>query len=167
MDGPAFDFDVTLDDIRAAEARIAGRVRRTPSFASEAVSRRLGRATTLKLEALQLAGSFKVRGCFNKLLQMSEAEKARGVVTVSGGNHAIAVSRAAGALGARALVLMPKTVARFNIELTERAGGTVELCEDAVEAFARAEDYASRGMTNVHSYDDPAIIAGHGTLGSS
>jgi threonine dehydratase len=137
----------------------------TPAHGSPAVSARLGAETVLKLECLQEAGSFKVRGCFNKLLAMSPEERAGGVVTVSGGNHAIAVSQAAQALGAKALVLMPKTVAPFNIALTEAAGGTVELCEDAIAAFARADDYAAGGMTNVHSYDDPLIIAGHGTLG--
>jgi threonine dehydratase len=158
-------FDVSLADIRAAGQRIAGRVRMTPAHGSPAVSARLGAETVLKLECLQEAGSFKVRGCFNKLLAMSPEERAGGVVTVSGGNHAIAVSQAAQALGAKALVLMPKTVAPFNIALTEAAGGTVELCEDAIAAFARADDYAAGGMTNVHSYDDPLIIAGHGTLG--
>ncbi len=158
-------FDVDLAAIRAAAARIEGRVRQTPTFASQAVSARLGAATFLKLECLQDAGSFKVRGCFNKLLSMTDAERERGVVTVSGGNHAIAVSRVATALGSKALVLMPKTVAPFNIGLTRAAGGKVELCEDAIAAFARADDYAAKGWTNVHSYDDPAIIAGHGTLG--
>ncbi len=158
-------FDVSLDDIRQAEACIAGKVRQTPAFASEAVSRRLGAAAVLKLECLQTSGSFKVRGCFNKLLSLSEAERARGVVTVSGGNHAIAVSQVAAALGIRALVLMPRTVAPFNIALTKAAGGEVELCEDAIAAFATADAHAAQGMTNVHSYDDPLIIAGHGTLG--
>jgi threonine dehydratase len=159
------NFDVTLDDIRTAESRIAGRVRQTPVMQSIDLSERLGRPVTLKLECLQQAGSFKVRGCFNKMLQMTPAEMKAGVVTVSGGNHAIAVSQTASALGAGALVLMPKTVARFNIDLTVRAGGMVELCEDAIAAFAKADTYAAAGKTNVHSYDDPAIIAGHGTLG--
>lgn len=159
------NFDVTPADIAAAAARIAGKVRVTPTYRSQPVSDRLGLEAWLKLECLQIAGSFKPRGCFNKLMQMSEAERARGVVTVSGGNHAIAVSVVARAMGTSALVLMPKTVQPFNIRLTEEAGGRVELCEDAIAAFARAEDHARQGMTNVHSYDDPAIIAGHGTLG--
>ncbi len=158
-------FDVSLDDIRRAEALIEGKVRQTPSYASEAVSQRLGTTAVLKLECLQRAGSFKVRGCFNKLLAMSDAERGRGVVTVSGGNHAIAVSQVATALGSQALVLMPKTVAPFNIALTRAAGGEVELCDDAIAAFAKADEYAAQGRTNVHSYDDPLIIAGHGTLG--
>ncbi len=158
-------FDVSLDDIRRAEVRISGKVRQTPAYASEAVSQRLGTPSVLKLECLQQAGSFKVRGCFNKLLAMSDAERARGVVTVSGGNHAIAVAQVASALGSSALVLMPKTVAPFNIALTKAAGGEVDLCEDAIAAFARADEHAAQGRTNVHSYDDPLIIAGHGTLG--
>jgi threonine dehydratase len=158
-------FDVTLDHIRRAEERIAGRVRVTPSYVSEALSSRLGQTAVLKLEALQDAGSFKVRGCFNKLLQLTPNELSRGVVTVSGGNHAIAVSKSAAALGSRALVLMPKAASPFNIALTRAAGGEVELCDDAIAAFAKAEAYGENGMTNVHAYDDPAIIAGHGTLG--
>ncbi len=158
-------FDVSLADIEAAASRIAGRVRVTPTYHSPVLSARLGAQTLIKAESLQQAGSFKVHGCFNKLLAMSEAERKRGVVTVSGGNHAIAVSGVASALGSHALVLMPKTVAPFNIALTEAAGGTVELCEDAIAAFAKAEDYALEGRTNVHSYDDPLIIAGHGTMG--
>jgi threonine dehydratase len=98
-------------------------------------------------------------------MRLSEAELARGVVTVSGGNHAIAVSLVAKAMGTRALVLMPNDVAALNVELTRNAGGEVEFCEDAIEAFAKAEDRAASGMINIHSFDDRAIIAGHGTLG--
>jgi len=159
------EFDVSLADIQAAAGRIAGKVRRTPTYRSAGLTERLGVETWVKLESLQLAGSFKVRGCFNKMSGLSDAERARGVVTVSGGNHAIAVSLVAQAVGTRALVLMPKTTAALNIRLTREAGGEVELCEDSIEAFAKAEAYAKQGMVHVHSYDDPAIIAGHGTLG--
>jgi threonine dehydratase len=158
-------FDVSLSDIEAARNRVAGLVRRTPAFESADVSARLGRRTILKLEALQIAGSFKVRGVFNKVLGLTEAERARGLVTVSGGNHAIALAKVAGTLGIDALVLMPKVTPRFNIDLTEKYGGRVELCEDAAEAFRKAEDYGRAGMLFVHPYDDPAIIAGHGTVG--
>ena len=159
------DFDVTLADVQAAATRIAGKVRRTPTFHSAGLSARLGVETWVKVESLQLGGSFKVRGCTNKLMGLSEAELKRGVVTVSGGNHAIALSLVARSMGARALVLMAKATPTLNIELTRQAGGEVELCEDSIAAFARAEDYAAQGMVHVHSYDDPAIIAGHGTLG--
>lgn len=158
-------FDVSLSDIEAARRRVSGLVRRTPAFESADVSTRLGRRTVLKLEALQIAGSFKVRGVFNKVLSLSEAERGAGLVTVSGGNHAIALAKVAGTLGIDALVLMPKVTPRFNIDLTEKYGGRVELCEDAAEAFSKAEAYGRAGMLFVHPYDDPAIIAGHGTVG--
>ena len=159
------EFDVSLADVQAAAARIAGKVRRTPTYRSAGLSERLGVETWVKFESLQLGGSFKVRGCFNKLMGLHGSELERGVVTVSGGNHAIAVSLVAREVGTRALVLMPKATPALNIRLTEEAGGEVELCEDSIEAFAKAGDYAARGMIHVHSYDDPAIIAGHGTLG--
>lgn len=159
------EFDVSLADVQAAATRIAGKVRRTPTYHSAGLSARLGVETWVKVESLQLGGSFKVRGCTNKLMGLSEDELKRGVVTVSGGNHAIAVSLVARSMGARALVLMPKATPALNIALTQQAGGEVELCEDSVAAFAKAEDYARQGMVHVHSYDDPAIIAGHGTLG--
>lgn len=158
-------FDVTLADIEAARRRIAGHVRVTPTYASEALARRLGAASFVKLECVQLAGSFKPRGNFNKLLSLSEAERRRGVVTVSGGNHAIAVAQVGGALGIDVLVLMPKSASPFNVGLTRAAGARVELCESAAEAFARAEAVGREGRINVHAYDDPLIIAGHGTVG--
>jgi len=158
-------FDVTLPEIEAARTRVSGLIRRTPSFESADASGRLGRRTVLKLEALQIAGSFKVRGVFNKVLSLSESERRRGLVTVSGGNHAIALSKVAGTLGIEALILMPKVTPRFNVELTRQNGAAVELCEDAAEAFAKAEAYERDGKLFVHPYDDPAIIAGHGTVG--
>ena len=158
-------FDVTLADIETARPRIAGHVRRTPAFESAAIGARLGRRTFIKVEAVQTAGSFKVRGVFNKMLSLSEADRQRGVVTVSGGNHAIAVAKVAEALGIDALVLMPKVTPRLNIELTTASGARVELCEDAAQAFAKAQAYQDEGRLFIHPYDDPAIIAGHGTLG--
>lgn len=158
-------FDVTLPDIEAARARIGGRIRRTPAYESAEISSRLGRRAFVKLECLQVAGSFKVRGVFNKVLTLSDAERRRGLVTVSGGNHAIAMARVAGELGLDALVLMPKVTPRLNIDLTTGFGARVELCEDAAEAFAKAKRYEVNGRLFVHPYDDPAVIAGHGTLG--
>jgi threonine dehydratase len=162
---PATPFDVSLADIEAARARVSSHVRRTPSYESPDVSARLGRRTVLKLEALQLAGSFKVRGVFNKVMGLSDEERGRGLVTVSGGNHAIALAKVAGTLGIDALVLMPKITPRFNLDLTAKFGARIELCDDAAEAFAKAEAYERDGKLFVHPYDDPAIIAGHGTLG--
>jgi threonine dehydratase len=124
----------------------------------------MGANVFIKCEGLQLGGSFKLRGCFNKLLQLGEVERKAGVVTVSGGNHAIAVSLAASALGMKALVLMPQATPALNVRLTREAGGEVQLCADAAEAFAKAEELGRQGMSYVHPYDDPAVIAGHGTL---
>jgi threonine dehydratase len=158
-------FDVSLADIRAAAARIRGHVRETPTYVSDALGARLGRRTIVKFECLQRTGAFKLRGAVNKLLTMSAAERAAGVVTVSGGNQAISLSSAASALGVDALVLMPKAAAPFNIALTKAAGGAVELHEDAIAAFAAADAHVAAGRTNVHGYDDPVVIAGNGTVG--
>lgn len=158
-------FDVTGSAIEAALARIRPHVRRTPAWESPALSERFGRRVSVKLECLQLGGSFKARGVAAKLMDMDAAQRARGVVAVSGGNHAIAVARGAAAFGVDALVLMPRVTARFNIEETERHGATVELVDTAAEAFAKAEDLAAAGRTNLHAYDDPVIIAGNGTVG--
>ena len=159
------EFDVALADIEAARARVAGQVRATPTWRSEALSRRLDAEVFLKLECLQLGGSFKMRGVLNKLATMDEAARARGIVTVSGGNHAIATAEAARATGTRALVTMPSVTPAYNVERTRAAGAQVELCESAAIAFARAQELGRAGMTFVHPYDDPAVIAGHGTLG--
>ncbi len=157
-------LDVTIEDVRAAQTRIAARIRRTPIWESPALSRLVGARTLIKCESLQCGGSFKLRGCLNKLMQLPEAALRAGIVTVSGGNHAIAVSLAAAQLGTRALVLMPQATPPLNIRLTHDAGGEVRLCADAAEAFAEAGRLAKAGMTFIHPYDDPAVIAGHGTL---
>lgn len=158
-------FDVGLADVEAAAQRIAGQVRRTPSWHSAALSQVLGRPTVVKLECLQLAGSFKVRGVANRLMTLSDEERARGVVAVSGGNHAIAVARGAQVFGCKALIFMPKVTARFNIEATQAHGAQVELVDTAAEAFARADALAAEGWINLHAFDDPLIIAGNGTVG--
>ncbi|WP_293867187.1 threonine/serine dehydratase [uncultured Alsobacter sp.] len=158
-------FDVTLADVEAAASRIAGHVRRTPSWRSPALSERLGREVVVKLECLQLAGSFKVRGVANRLMMRTPQEMGRGVVAVSGGNHAIAVARGAAAFGVPALVLMPRVTARFNIDATAAFGATIELVESAAEAFAKADALSREGWINLHAFDDPAIIAGNGTVG--
>lgn len=158
-------FDVTLADVEAAAARIAGHVRTTPSWRSPALSERLGREVVIKLECLQLAGSFKVRGVANRLMMRSAREMGQGVVAVSGGNHAIAVARGAAAFGVPALVFMPRVTAQFNIDATAAFGAKIELVETAAEAFARADALSREGWINLHAFDDPLIIAGNGTVG--
>jgi threonine dehydratase len=158
-------FDVSLLDVEAAAQRIVGHVRRTPCYESPALSRLLRRRTLIKLENLQQAGSFKLRGVLNKLAVTNPADLAAGIVTVSGGNHAIAVAQACQSAGIDALILMPRATFPYNIAATQARGARVELCEDAAQAFALAADYARQGRLDIHAYDDPAIIAGHGTLG--
>jgi threonine dehydratase len=106
-----------------------------------------------------------MRGVLNKLATMDAAARARGIVTVSGGNHAIATAEAARATGTRALVTMPKVTPAYNVARTRGPGAEVELCETAAIAFARAQQLGREGMTFVHPYDDPEVIAGHGTVG--
>jgi len=122
----SMEFDVALADIEAARARVAGQVRATPTWRSDALSRRLDAEVFLKLECLQLGGSFKMRGVLNKLATMDDAARARGIVTVSGGNHAIATAEAARATGTRALVTMPSVTPAYNVERTRAAGAEVE-----------------------------------------
>jgi threonine dehydratase len=158
-------FDVTLDHVVGAAGRIAGRVRATPSYRSPALTGELGREAVVKLECLQLAGSFKVRGVFNRLLAMADEERTRGVVTVSGGNHAIAVAEVGRALGIPARVYMPEATPAYNVEQARQRGAEVVLTADAATGFARAEADGAAGRTYIHPYDDPLIIAGHGTVG--
>ena len=157
---------IGLHDVRAAAERIAGRVLRTPSLPSHAVSLATGAAVTLKLENLQAIGSFKERGAANKLALLSEAERRAGVVAMSAGNHAQAVARHASLLGVRATIVMPRHTPSTKVTRTAAWGAEVVLHGDAlVEANARAVEIAERdGRVFVHPYDDPAVMAGQGTL---
>jgi threonine dehydratase len=156
---------LTLDQVREAQQRIAGRLHRTPLVASAAVSADLGAAAFLKLECLQKTGSFKPRGAFNKLLSLGEAERAAGVVGVSGGNHAQGLAYAARALGCRAVICMPKTTPHNYLDATRGYGAEIVLCDDIAAAFAEMRRLRDAGMTEVHPFDDPLIAAGQGTIG--
>ena len=157
---------ITLDDVRAASARIAGRVLRTPSIPSHAVSAATGADVTLKLENLQRIGSFKERGAANKLALLSEAERARGVVAMSAGNHAQAVARHASLLGIDAKIVMPLFTPSTKVSRTRSWGAEVVLLGDSLaEAAVFAHEFAAQeGRVFVHPYDDLAIMAGQGTL---
>ncbi len=157
---------VSLADVEAARRRIAGAVVETPCLASEYFSECCGARVWLKFETLQRTGSFKPRGALNRLLSMSEAERARGVVAASAGNHAQGVAFAAARVGARSLIVMPEATPLIKISRTRQRGSEVELhgdtLDDAVRrAVARGDE---RGMTFVHPYDDPEVIAGQGTI---
>ena len=157
---------IGLGDVWAAAERIAGRVLRTPALPSHAVSRATGADVTLKLENLQAIGSFKERGAANKLALLTEAERRAGVVAMSAGNHAQAVARHASLLGVRATIVMPRFTPSTKVTRTAAWGAEVVLHGDTlVETNARAVEIAERdGRVFVHPYDDPAVMAGQGTL---
>ncbi len=157
---------IGLEDVRAAARRIEGRVLRTPSIPSHAVSLATGAEVTLKLENLQRIGSFKERGAANRLALLTEAERARGVVAMSAGNHAQAVARHANLLGIKATIVMPQFTPQTKVSRTRGWGAEVVLHgEMLVEAAAHAHALAERdGLVFVHPYDDDAVMAGQGTL---
>lgn len=157
---------VTLDDVRAAAERIAGAVERTPSARSRTLSAVLGTDVVVKFENLQFVAAFKERGALNKLLLLTDEERARGVVAMSAGNHAQAVARHATRLGIGATIVMPASTPFVKRHRTEVLGARVVLAgEDLTGAKAEADRIAAEeGRIFVHPYDDPAIIAGQGTV---
>ncbi|WP_232836846.1 threonine ammonia-lyase [Lentzea terrae] len=156
---------LTIDDVRAAAAVLAGRVLRTPTLPSPGLSALLGVPTTVKLELLQRTGSFKTRGAFAKVLSLSAAARAAGVVGVSGGNHGIALADVAHELGVAATVVMPSTAPSRSVELARASGADVRLTDDLPSAFALLNELVAAGATLVHPYDDPIVVAGQGTVG--
>ena len=157
---------MTLGDVEAAAGRIAGRVLRTPSLASDAVSRATGALVTLKLENLQAIGSFKERGAANRLALLTEGERRVGVVAMSAGNHAQAVARHASLLGIEAVIVMPRFTPATKVTRTQGWGARVVLHgETLAEAAAHAHGLAAEGgLVFVHPYDDLGVMAGQGTL---
>jgi len=151
--------------IQEARARIAPYVKRTPLEHSETLSKHLRHETYVKLELFQKTGSFKVRGAFNKLLSLNDEERGRGVVAVSGGNHAQAVAYAASILGTRAVIVMPESTPKNYLDATRGYGAKVDLQPTIAAAFEEIERYKSEGMVFVHPFDDPLVMAGQGTVG--
>ena len=157
---------ITKDDIDAARARIRPHVHETPLVAST----RLGIAAggihlRLKCESMQRTGSFKARGALNAMMQLSHAEKARGVVTVSAGNHAQALAWAASLVGAECITVMPEGASKTKIEATQGYGGKVEVAPgEKSNAFKRAQEIAAEGRVLVHPFEDPRVMAGQGTV---
>jgi threonine dehydratase len=157
---------VSLEDIRAAAQRIAGAVERTPCLHSRTLSRLTGAEVWLKFENLQFTASFKERGALNKLLSLDEAERRRGVVAMSAGNHAQGVAWHATRLGARAVIVMPRGTPNTKVRSTQVLGAQVVLEGDTLADAARHAHALEKrdGLTFIHPYDDPAIIAGQGTV---
>jgi threonine dehydratase len=156
----------TLEDVRRAAERIAGAVVRTPCLRSETLSELAGAELVIKFENLQFTASFKERGALNKLLGLTAAERARGVVAMSAGNHAQAVARHARRLGVPATLVMPRYTPSVKVEHTQRLGAEVVLFgDDLSRAAERAHELARDGRRCfVHPYDDPEVIAGQGTV---
>ena len=159
--------EVSLGDIRAAAARIAGAVERTPCLQSRTLSALTGCELWLKFENLQFTASFKERGALNKLLTLPEAVRRRGVIAMSAGNHAQGVAYHAARLGVRAVIVMPRGTPNNKVKSTQVHGAEVVLEGDTLaDAAAHAQALCAReGLTFIHPYDDPAVIAGQGTVG--
>jgi threonine dehydratase len=155
---------IQLDAIRAARERIHGQIHRTPTLPSRQLGRRFGIKLCFKAELIQKTGSFKVRGVLNKLHGLPADARERGFVSMSAGNHAAALSWASSTIGAPSVIVMPEGAARSKLDATRGYGGEVVLTRgDLMQACDAVRD--ERGMTMVHPFDDPAIMAGHGTLG--
>ncbi|HWZ31360.1 MAG TPA: threonine/serine dehydratase [Bryobacteraceae bacterium] len=157
--------DVTLSDIQTARQRIAPCIRRTPLTPSATLSERLKTNVYVKLEIFQKTGSFKVRGAFNKALSLGPEERGRGIVAVSGGNHAQAVAYVARALGLKSLILMPESTPRNYVDATRGYGAEVKFAPNASAAFAAVAQYEKDGWAYIHPFDDPLVMAGQGTVG--
>jgi threonine dehydratase len=157
---------VSLDDIRAAAARIEGAVVRTPTMLSRTLSEVTGSNIYVKFENLQFTAAYKERGALNKLLLMDERTRARGVIAASAGNHAQALAYHGARLGIPVTIVMPKPTPTIKVMQTEGHGATIVLHGELFdEAYARARELEQeRGLTFVHPFDDPEIIAGQGTV---
>lgn len=158
---------VTIDDIRLARERIKEVARRTPLERSRWLSAKHERVVHLKLECLQLTGSFKLRGAMSKLSSLSDNERARGVLTVSAGNHGLGVAHCCEVLGLDGTIVVPESASRTKVEAIRRY--PVTLLErgasyDEAERLAR-EMERETGPTFVSPYNDPEVIAGQGTIG--
>jgi threonine dehydratase len=156
---------ISHDDVVAAAERIAGHVLRTPTLPSPGLSAHLGAPVTVKLELLQRTGSFKPRGAFAKMLGLSDAERAAGVVAVSGGNHGVAVADTAGSLGIAATVVMPSSAPARSVAACRASGADVRLTDDMTGAFALLGELVAEGRTPVHPFDDALVMAAQGTVG--
>lgn len=156
---------IALEDVLRVRPLIAPYVRRTPLERNRTLSRDLATNVYLKLEVFQRTGSFKPRGAFAQMLQLSDRDRAAGVVGVSGGNFAQALADAGSTLGVRTTVCMPETAPRASVEATRAYGATVELSPTFPEVFAKAEALRAAGARLLHPFDDPWQMAGVGTIG--
>src|SRR5215212_1612342 len=149
-------MDITA--IKQARERIKPFIKRTSLEHSKTLSHYLGTNVFVKLELFQKTGSFKVRGAFNKLLSLSPEERRRGVVAISGGNHAQAIAYASSVLDVDAVVLMPASTPQNYVEATKNYGAKVDLQPTIAAAFAEVKQYEEKGRIFIHPFDDPLVM---------
>jgi threonine dehydratase len=157
----------TASAARRAAARIADKIRRTPLMKSAAFSERLEADVWFKLENRQITGSFKLRGAINRLLTLTDDQRARGCVAASSGNHGAAVACAMRELGVTGLIFVPEGTSPAKVEKIRNYGGTVEFFgTDGLDTEQHAREYAAQhGMFYLSPYNDEAVVAGQGTIG--
>ncbi|WP_164548609.1 hydroxyectoine utilization dehydratase EutB [Mesorhizobium sp. M7D.F.Ca.US.005.01.1.1] len=158
---------ITLEHIRAARERIAGKIERTPTVLSQSLSEQLGAQVHLKLEHRQTTGSFKLRGASNAVASLSAEEKAHGVVAASTGNHGRALAHAAKLEGMRAVICMSRLVPENKLDEIRRLGAEVRIVGNSQDDAQQEVDrlVKQEGLAMLPPFDHPAIIAGQGTLG--
>ncbi len=157
---------VTLEDIINAQEVISGQVHKTPLISATTIRKHLDVNLYFKAEIFQKMGSFKLRGVLNKLQTLTEKEKNNGVITISAGNHAQSLAYACKNLGIHAVIIMPAYAAKNKVKTTKNLGAEVNLHEDTHTLMDKLNEMqVERGLTLVHPFDDPLIIAGQGTLG--
>lgn len=159
-------MSVTIDHIRAAQARLDGAIERTPFTDSRTLSEITGAEVFVKFENLQFTASFKERGALNKLLDLDAAARRAGVIAISAGNHAQGVAYHAQRLGIPATIVMPANTPFVKVSHTEAFGARVVLTGETIAECRPEADRiaAAEGLTLIHPFDDPAIIAGQGTV---
>lgn len=159
--------ELSLGTIQEAAKRLKGLIKETPLIASPIFSQESGNKVWLKPENLQLTGAYKVRGAYNKILSLTEEERKRGIIAASAGNHAQGVALAAAQLGVQTTIVMPCTTPLIKVEATRSYGANVVLhgnmYDEACKEARRLEQ--ARGLVFVHPFDDPAVMAGQGTIG--
>jgi threonine dehydratase len=157
---------IPIEAIRAADERTRGKVHRTPLLSASSLGARAGVRLFLKCESFQKTGSFKARGALNKVMSLSNEDRTCGLVTVSAGNHAAAVAWAAGIAGCGAVVVMPDGAPRSKIEAVRSYGAEIVFHADRSTLFDRLNEVReARGLTFVHPFDDPTVLAGAATAG--
>ena len=162
----ALPLPISVDDILAARVRIAGSVVHTPTLVSQTFSNMLGCKVFLKFENLQFTAAYKERGALNRLLQLDEASRAKGVIAASAGNHAQGLAYHGKRLGVPVTIVMPTTTPTVKVMQTEGHGATVvQYGEKFDDAYAHARVLeVERGLTFIHPFDEPDIMAGQGTV---